>query len=93
MIHNPVSLNSELHLPNGDKSNVIHFGNVQLSADIHLKDVLVVPNFQDNLLSIPQLTSHTASIISFSANICIFQDPAKIMEKKIGEMVDGLYKT
>lgn len=57
-VDNPKSVNSELHLPNGDKSIVSHIGNIKLPSDIILKDVLVVPTFQCNLLSIPHKASN-----------------------------------
>lgn len=39
----PKFINSELHLPNGNI--VTHIGTVQVSSDITLTDVLVVPSF------------------------------------------------
>lgn len=54
--------------------------------------MLVVPKFQCNLLSIPQLTHQSAIKIIFSAPKCIMQDPFLMMENEIGDLVDGLYK-
>lgn len=71
IIDNPYSVNSELHLPNGDISIVSHIGNVSLPNDIVLKDVLVVPTFQCNLLSVPQLTKSLSCKIVFLSTKCI----------------------
>lgn len=92
LVHNPIPVNSQLHLPNGDHSDVTHLGTVQLTSDITLHQVLVVPTFHCNLLSIPQLTHKTAATVVFSSTKCILQDPALMMEKEIGRLVEGLYK-
>ena len=92
LVHNPSPINSQLHLPNGECSKVTHIGNIHLTPDITLSNVLVVPKFHCNLLSIPQLTSNNSVTVLFSATKCILQDPALMMEKEIGELLDGLYK-
>lgn len=85
-------IESQFHLPNGEMSPVTHVGIVQLTTSITLRDVLVVPKFQFNLLSISQLTNHSACTVFFSSTKCILQDHALMMETKIGSLVDGLYK-
>lgn len=92
LIDNPKSVSSELHLPNGVVSIVSHIGNVHLTSTIVLKDILVVPTFQYNLISVPQLTNSLPCTILFSSTKCILQAPALIMEKEIGELEESLYK-
>lgn len=53
LVVNAKPIESELHLPNGEISAVTHIGQIQLHSDILLHEVLVVPKFQCNLLSIP----------------------------------------
>lgn len=48
LVHNPMTLNSELHLANGEKSVLTHIKDIHLSTKIHF----VVPLFHYNLLSI-----------------------------------------
>ncbi len=59
LVHN-VSVN----LPNGQSVMVTHIGSIQLTASLLLTDVLCVPSFDFNLISISKLTSST--------NCCIF---------------------
>ena len=47
---------SKITLPNGHTSEISHVGKVKLSDEMILKDVLYVPSFMYNLLSIPKLT-------------------------------------
>lgn len=53
LVHNFKPVNYELHLPNREISIITHIGQIQLSSDILLQDVLVVPKFQCNLLFSP----------------------------------------
>lgn len=70
MITDPQPISSELHLPNGNIVAVSHIGTINLTADIHLKDVLVVPQFQYNLLSVAQLTKNTNCHVLFNNGKC-----------------------
>ena len=92
LVTNPVTIHSQLHLPNGAKSEVTHIGTIHLTAELTLRNVLVVPLFHCNLLSVPQLTHNTSATIYFSAAKCILQDHVLMMEKEIGNLSDGLYK-
>lgn len=92
LVDSPIPVHSTLHLPNGEMSIVTHIGKVTLSQNIVLKDVLVVPTFNCNLLSIPYLTKNTSFTVLFSSNKCLLQDPASMMVKEIGNLADGLYK-
>lgn len=44
-VHNAKPVNSEIHLSNDDLCTVSHIGDIHLSKDIHLFEVLVVPTF------------------------------------------------
>ena len=46
-------------LPNGDQALVTHIGIVQISPTLTLTNVLCVPTFSFNLISISKLTKHS----------------------------------
>lgn len=45
----------EVHLPDGSSNRVLSAGNMKLNKDIILVDVLYIPGFTHNLLSVAQL--------------------------------------
>nr|XP_033512411.1 uncharacterized protein LOC117277104 [Nicotiana tomentosiformis]XP_033512412.1 uncharacterized protein LOC117277104 [Nicotiana tomentosiformis] len=51
-----LSSKEEVHLPNGAKSNITHIGIVEFLESMKAKDVLYVPDFRYNLLSVSKLT-------------------------------------
>ena len=56
-----------------------------------ISDVLFVPSFKFNLLSIPILTQTSQCIVTFYPSHCIFQDPLTKMEIGRGHKRGGLY--
>lgn len=60
-------------LPNGERVLASHIGNVQLSAHITLTDVLYIPNFSHNLISVSKLTQDKDISILINANFCHIQ--------------------
>ena len=63
MIHSPqffTSITSVVHfsvrLPNGDMAKVTHIGIVKLTSTLTLDNVLCIPSFSFNLVSISKLT-------------------------------------
>ncbi|XP_025983417.1 uncharacterized protein LOC114385294 [Glycine soja] len=67
---NPITVK----LPNGHLVYATHLGTVQLSTFITLIDVLYVPSFTFNLISISKLVFSTNCKLIYSSNICILQD-------------------
>ena len=63
-----------VNLPNGQSVIVTHIGSVQLSFTLLLTDVLCVPSFDFNLISISKLTSSLHCYIFFLSNYCFIQD-------------------
>ncbi|KAK1396586.1 hypothetical protein POM88_006449 [Heracleum sosnowskyi] len=57
LLTNVNQINYVFHLPNGQHTTVTHIGTIILHVNIVLTDVLYVPSFNYNLLSIPKLTS------------------------------------
>lgn len=78
-------------LPNNLRLQATHLGDIHLNDDLVLFDVLYVPSFQYNLLSVSKLSSSLKYEVLFTAENCLIQD--SITKKKIGsaEVKDGLY--
>ncbi|CAN1337135.1 hypothetical protein LINPERPRIM_LOCUS37471 [Linum perenne] len=72
----------QVSLPNGLKVSVTHVGSVQLMNSLVIHDVLVIPTFNFNLLSVSKLISHHTYTISMYDDVCKIQDRASLM--KIG---------
>lgn len=56
---------AEVHLPNGQCITVTHIGNVELSNGLWLKEVLHIPSFQFNLISVSKLIQDTSCELVF----------------------------
>lgn len=80
-----------MHLPNGQFAEVTHSGNIVLEENIVLTDVLCVPTFAYNLLSIPKLIKNTNCKVFFSDKSCFLQDPNLMKATEIGSRKEGLY--
>lgn len=78
-------------LPNGQKSHVTHLGFVKLSDSIILINVLCVPYFHVNLVSVSKLTKYSTCVVVFSPTLCTFHYP--ITQRVIGtaEQHQNLY--
>lgn len=88
---NPIQCNALLHLLNGNTISVTHVGSVSLSPGITLQQVLCVPGFTHNLLSISKLLKDTNFTATFSGESCYVQDPTWKRVQEIGKVKDGLY--
>ncbi|KAK6131665.1 hypothetical protein DH2020_034572 [Rehmannia glutinosa] len=66
----PSPYNSRVNLPNGDKVQVTSKGTIQLTPTIQLADVLYIPSFHFNLISISKLTKHSSSCVTILNNVC-----------------------
>ena len=84
---NPVTVK----LPNGHHVHATHSGIVHLSPTITLFNVLFIPTFTFNIISISKLVSSTDCALIFSSNSCMLQDTNKRMKIGIIEARHGLY--
>jgi hypothetical protein len=66
-------------------------GNVKLSESLHIHDVLYLPQFVVNLISVSKLCKEQDCILNFEANQCIIQDKKDMRRIGLAEEVDGLY--
>ncbi|KAG8482872.1 hypothetical protein CXB51_023953 [Gossypium anomalum] len=85
------SLSSCVRLPTGSSSPITHTGSCTISPDIKLANVLYIPDFRYNLLSISKLTKDLHCFVAFYPHFCIFQDLSSGKMKGIGREQDGLY--
>jgi len=82
---------SNITLPNGHFSEISYIGKVKLSSTLVLNEVLYVPLFKYNLLSVPKLTKDTNYIVTFYPTLCIIQDLDTKKILGIGKRSRGLY--
>lgn len=66
-------------------------GNLQLSPSFHLTNVLFIPGFKYNLISVSQLTKASFCLTFFTQSHCIFQDQHMGKLIGMGEECGGLY--
>lgn len=76
-------------IPNGSKVKVSHSGTVTLSSNITLKDVLYVPEFRFNLISIPKVCRDMNCHVIFTDYDCYIQSSSMIPQH-LGSFKDGL---
>lgn len=81
----------KLNLPTGDTSLITHCGKVMLANNLKLENVLFVPSFKHNLLSVQKLIKDTGCKVEFHKSYCVILDPDNSKIKGIGKAVSGLY--
>ncbi|XP_060215369.1 uncharacterized protein LOC132642117 [Lycium barbarum] len=78
-------------LPNGYKVKVISTGSLHLRNDIVLLNVLLVPSFHFNLISLHQLISQLNCVAVLTKHHCLLQGPSQKRPMVIGKVVGRLY--
>ena len=61
-------------LPNGDMAKVTHIGTIQISATLILENVLCIPTFSFNLISISKWIQNPTYCCIFLSHYCFIQD-------------------
>ncbi|KAH0692105.1 hypothetical protein KY285_019202 [Solanum tuberosum] len=82
---------SRVQLPNGDSDVITQSGNCQLNGGDVVHNVLCVPTFQFNLLSVSKLTRELNCCAIFFPDFFTLQDLFTGKVKEIGTEQDGLY--
>ena len=80
-----------VRLPNGDMVKVTHIGTVQVSATLILENVLCIPSFSFNLISISKLTQNPSCCCIFLSHYCFLQDLLHWKMTGLGKRHGGLY--
>ncbi|GJU63107.1 ribonuclease H-like domain-containing protein [Tanacetum coccineum] len=79
--------------PNGTEAVITSIGNMVLTKNLTLYDVLVVPEYCVSLMSVHKVARDSGLIVAFNENKC-FVLPQDLREMKIlgtGNQIDGLY--
>lgn len=63
-------------MPDGTMRVVKEIGTICLSPKIKLRNVLLIPEFKHNLLSVSRLMEQTKLRVIFTDDGCSFQDPS-----------------
>jgi hypothetical protein len=85
------SISTYIHLPNGEKALATHIGTVQISKSLLLTDVLCIPSFSFNLISISKLTNSPSCCVFFLSHLCFIQDLVAWKRIGLGRKKNGLY--
>ncbi|KAK1431336.1 hypothetical protein QVD17_07793 [Tagetes erecta] len=88
---NVVELNLTVSHPNGTKAHITKIGNLKLSEHITLKDVLVIPEYNVNLLSVNKMAKENKVYSLFTESTCYVQDFLRQKLLMTGSEVGGLY--
>ncbi|XP_019189879.1 PREDICTED: uncharacterized protein LOC109184338 [Ipomoea nil] len=80
----------EVHLPTGNHITVRHIGNIAINGGICLKNVLHIPSFKFNIISVSKLLQDDCCTLTFTSGQCVIQDA---LGRKIGlaRQENGLY--
>ncbi|KAH0684306.1 hypothetical protein KY289_022058 [Solanum tuberosum] len=81
----------KIHLPNGSLAKVDHIGFSQILGWIEITNVLHIPEFKYNLLSVPKLTKELNYCVIFYLDFCLFQDLSNGKVRGIGKLENDLY--
>ncbi|XP_019250922.1 PREDICTED: uncharacterized protein LOC109229827 [Nicotiana attenuata] len=79
-----------VHLLTGEQADITHIGSAILLDKREIKDVLYVPNFKFNLLSVAKLTKELKCNANSFPDCCVFQDLWNGKVKGIGKERGGL---
>jgi hypothetical protein len=80
-----------VRLPNGTTSIARYAGTVQFSPGFLVAQVLYVPDFHLNLISVPKLCIDNKYTVSFNDDKCLIQERETLKMIGLGELVEGLY--
>ncbi|KAJ0445166.1 putative RNA-directed DNA polymerase [Helianthus annuus] len=77
--------------PNGTKAKVSKIGSIALAENVVLRDVLFVPTYSVNLLSVYKLSKDNQITVVFNENTCSLQDSKSGRVLVTGKQDNGLY--
>ncbi|KAL2929055.1 Retrovirus-related Pol polyprotein from transposon RE1 [Bienertia sinuspersici] len=70
---------------------VTHKGEVQINENVRLKNVMLVPSFKHNLISVQKLIEDNSFELKFIENLCIIKEKDTDLLKGIDRAEKGLY--
>ncbi|KAI5421811.1 hypothetical protein KIW84_045302 [Lathyrus oleraceus] len=78
-------------LPDGSQLSISIFGSVHLTPSLVLHNVLYIPSFNVNLISIAKLSQNNNCSVQFNANSCSLMQNPSMETIGIAELQNGLY--
>lgn len=87
----PASPDYTINLPTGAATVISHVGDLQLPNGLKLFNVLYVPQFQHNLMSIHKLAQDNKCEVLFHPAACTIRDTTTKEVKAVGHVKNGLY--
>ena len=91
-LHEDKNISSPLVLlPSGEKASICTKGSLPLNSVYYLHDLLCVPTFKVNLMSVSRLTRDLNCSMTFFPHWCVLQDLATRRIIGLGKQCDGLY--
>ena len=79
-------------LPTGHTVTATYAGTIRFSRSLYLEDVLCIPSFQFNLISISKLLCYFPCKLTFVVDTCFIHDVQTLQRIGTVDLVDGLYK-
>ncbi|KAG8362844.1 hypothetical protein BUALT_BualtUnG0031300 [Buddleja alternifolia] len=83
------SIPQSAHLPDGTISHITHVGTVPLTPFLTLHNVLYVPTFRHNLLSVSKLAHDYQCVISFTSTASFMQGHLLKTPVELGQLVNA----
>lgn len=80
-----------VNLPTGSSAPITSIGDMSFNSNITLKNVLCVPSFRLNLMSVSKLTKSLNCCVILFPDFCVLQDLATGKTIGSGEQCGGLY--
>ena len=77
--------------PNGTQALITKIGDLKVNNDLTLFDVLVVPEYNVNLLSVHKIARDNKMFVGFNESNCYIQDLHQKRIVGIGKQYNGLY--
>ncbi|XP_019255026.1 PREDICTED: uncharacterized protein LOC109233599 [Nicotiana attenuata] len=87
----PNTKGGNVHLPNGKIVPVMYQGKCKITGGESIQNVLCVPDFKYNLLSVSKLTKELFCSVLFFPSFCVFQDLCTGKVRGIDKEKGGLY--
>ncbi|KAL4554948.1 hypothetical protein LXL04_037557 [Taraxacum kok-saghyz] len=87
----PVNKYTPIFLLDGSMKPVTHIGLIEFNSKFNLKDVLHVPDFKCNLLSVKCLATTTKIVFKFYSTHCVLQDLETSEIVAQGKILGNLY--
>lgn len=81
----------QINLPNGHTTSITHTSSVYLHNDLTLSNVLFIPSFKHNPLSVSKATQDSDCVVTFYDNFCLIQNLHTLKIKGVGKASCGLY--